>query len=454
MTKPVEVLVVDDDAAVREALVAALQDEGYFVRAADGVQSAWRLLAEKLPDAALLDIRLRDGDGLQLLSELRSRYPQLPVIMATAYGDSSRTIAAMRSGAFEYVTKPFDLGVLFATVARAARTPVVAQVASAVSDSAFIGASPGMLAVWKAIGRAAACSVPVLITGESGVGKELVARAIHEHGLHRSGRFVAVNLAALPASLIESELFGHEKGAFTGATARREGRFELAHGGTLFLDEIGDLELSLQSKLLRVLEDGTFERVGGSAQITSLPRIVAATSRPVTPGTPGSTLREDLFYRLGVLQIEVPPLRKRRQDIPLLVAFFLRQGLPRPRAISEAAMQLLTDCDWPGNVRQLRHVLERACAMSAAEVIDVQDLELPQLAAKSERTDADSGELDLKRAIEQVERQLITRALMAAEGNRTQAARLLGIRRALLYTRIKELELTTAWPTSSGQEED
>ncbi|MCA9687487.1 MAG: sigma-54-dependent Fis family transcriptional regulator, partial [Myxococcales bacterium] len=229
---------------------------------------------------------------------------------------------------------------------------------------------------WKAIGRAAASRVPVLITGESGSGKELVARAIHDHGPQggpQGGPFVAVNLAALPSTLIESELFGHERGAFTGASTRRDGRFALADGGTLFLDEIGDLELTLQTKLLRVLDDGFFERLGDATPIASRARVIAATSRPVTPGSPGVTLREDLYYRLGVVRIDVPPLRERRQDIPLLVSAFLRKGGHGMRAVSADAMELLFDHDWPGNVRELKHVLENACIMSSAEVLDVHD---------------------------------------------------------------------------------
>jgi DNA-binding NtrC family response regulator len=286
----------------------------------------------------------------------------------------------------------------------------------------------------------------VLITGESGVGKELVAHAIHAHSARRDAPFVPVNLAALPATLIESELFGHEKGAFTGAHARREGRFELASDGTLFLDEIGDVDPMLQTKLLRVLEGGVFERVGSVGQLVSRARIVAATGKPVTPGSDGSSMREDLYYRLGVVQIEVPPLRKRRQDIPLLVEAFLRR-IPGPRrAVSEDAMQRLVDYHWPGNVRQLRHVLENACVMSSAEVLDIAVLQLPERGSVPPpalaETSAEGEDLNLGSQLERLERQLIQRALTAAEGNRAHAARLLGIRRALLYARMKHFGLS------------
>ena len=453
MPKPPRVLIVDDDRTVREALASSLEEAGYDACTAEGVGTARLRLVEGGIDAVLLDIRLKDGDGLSLLEELRREAPQLPVIMATAYGDSDRTIQAMHAGAFEYMTKPFDLDALLASVARAVRTPPAARVEVQSEATTFVGSSPAMLEVWKAIGRASASLAPVLITGESGAGKELVARAIHDHSARRGGPFVAVNLAALPPSLVESELFGHEKGAFTGATRCREGRFELATAGTLFLDEIGDLALTLQTKLLRVLEDGGFERVGGASRLVSSARIVAATSRPVAPRAAGATLREDLYYRLGVVRIEVPPLRARRQDIPLLVESFLRRTPGPRRAVSEAAMRRLTDRDWPGNVRQLRHALENACVMSTAEVLDVTDLDLPDedvagveiwphtAGPSPAEPRIDDADLDLRSNLERVERRLIERALTLARGNRAQAARLLGIRRALLYARMKHLRL-------------
>jgi two-component system, NtrC family, response regulator AtoC len=437
---PRTILVVDDDATIRRALVAQLQDEGYRAVAAESLTAATAQLAAHAVDAVLLDIRLKDGDGLVFLEALRADRPTLPVIMATAFGDSARAIRAMQLGAFEYLTKPFDLDALLATVSRAVATPVVAPAPSDDEPSApLIGSSPRMLDVWKLIGRAAASAVPVLITGETGVGKELVARAIHDHGPRRGEPFVAVNLAAIPAPLIESELFGHEKGAFTGATAQRDGRFAQGGAGTLFLDEIADLDPTLQTKLLRVLEDGGYERVGSTARQVSRARIISATSRPVEPGTPGATMRDDLFYRLGVLRIDVPPLRQRRQDIPALVHAFLRDAPPPRRAISEAALARLAAFDWPGNVRELRHVLQQAAVMSTAEVLDVGDLALREARVAAE-PDSDD-ELDLRAALERVERALIAKALARARGNRSEAARLLGIRRALLYDRIKHLGL-------------
>jgi len=440
------VLIVEDERAIREGLVRAIGRAGNEVLAAGTVADARAALASAVVDCVLLDIRLPDGDGLELLSEVRAAYPRMPVIMATAYGDSERAIAAMRAGAFEYLTKPFDFDALLATVARAVRASAATRepqkpTAHEEPVPALIGASARMLDVWKAIGRAAASDAPVLITGESGTGKELVARAVHEHGARKGEPFVAVNLAALPATLIESELFGHEKGSFTGANARREGRFELAGQGTIFLDEIGDLDLPLQTKLLRVLQESTFERVGSGTPIETHARVIAATSKPVDPRMPGATLREDLYYRLGVIRIEVPPLRERRSDIPLLVEGYLRRRAGGPkerRAVNEAAMKKLGAHDWPGNVRELMHVVERACVMSRAAVLDAEDFELGS-ATPRPSTSSEPDSLDMRAAVEALERDYVHRALRRAQGNRAEAARLLGIARPQLYAKMKQL---------------
>jgi DNA-binding NtrC family response regulator len=296
-----------------------------------------------------------------------------------------------------------------------------------------------MLAIWKLIGRAAASAAPVLITGETGTGKELVARAIHEYSDHGQKPFVAVNLAALPPTLIESELFGHEKGAFTGASGRRSGRLEQAAGGTLFLDEIGDLEAALQTKLLRVLQDGSFERVGGSETLSNRARVVTATNKPVRPGEPGCVLREDLYYRLAVIEIEVPPLRARRSDIPLLVAHAL-QGTPA-HAVSEEAMACLLSYRWPGNVRELFHVLQRAAVLCGTEVIDVPNLPEAVRAGPPAPQESPPDDMTLREAVARLERQMIQRALSRAAGNRSEAARLLGIGRPQLYAKLQEYGL-------------
>jgi DNA-binding NtrC family response regulator len=434
------VLIVEDEQGLREGLTEAVQGIGCRVVTAASLAEARAAMATTAVDCVLLDIRLKDGDGLDFLSELgREGRLETPVIVATAYGDSERTIRAMRDGAFDYLTKPFDLPALLATVARALEQRRMAERLAPLpraESGSLVGSSAAMLATWKLIGRAAASTAPVLITGETGVGKELVARAIHDYSTRASEPFVAVNLAALPPSLLESELFGHEKGAFTGASARRPGRFEAAGAGTLFLDEIGDLDGALQTKLLRVLQDGTFERVGGQERLASRARIVAATNKPVAPGEPGCVLREDLYYRLAVVEIRVPPLRSRRSDIPLLVAHALRKTTAR--AVSEPAMQWLHAYDWPGNVRELIHVIERASVLSGGEIIDVDHL--PETVTRSPATDelpsADTG--TLHEAVARLERRMILAALERSKGNRSEAARQLGVARAQLYAKMEE----------------
>jgi DNA-binding NtrC family response regulator len=457
------VLVVEDESGLREGLADFLRGMGVDVATAAGVTEARQWADKATFDCVLLDIRLKDGDGLELLRELRdSRQPDVPVVMVTAYGDSERTIRAMRDGAFDYVTKPFELPALRATVERALKQRSLAlelpsTTAPAPVRNGLVGASAAMLGIWKLIGRAATTHAPVLITGETGTGKELVARAIHDYSARAKEPFVAVNVAALPPSLIESELFGHERGAFTGAVGRRAGRFELAGNGTLFLDEIGDLDPAMQTKLLRVLQDRRYERVGGSESLPVEARIISATHKPVRPGTPGAVLRDDLYYRLAVLEVEIPPLRARRSDIPLLVSHALEGG--PARAVSEDAMALLTRYDWPGNVRELRHVIERAAVLSGGDVVDVANLPsalratgasaLPATGASAQE---DPGRAEpavataprsllLHEAVAALERSLIEKALEQAAGNRSEAARLLGIGRAQLYVKMEDYGL-------------
>jgi two-component system response regulator AtoC len=436
------VLVVEDEAGLREGLASVVEAMGHRPLTAAGLVEA-RAVEEPV-DCVLLDIRLRDGDGLDYLRELRQGPRRdVPVVMLTAYGDSERTIRAMRDGAFDYLTKPFELPVLRSTIERALKQRTLTQALAPSaplprSDSNLVGSSAAMLEIWKLIGRAAASSAPVLITGETGTGKELVAHAIHAYSTRSAEPFVAVNLAALPPTLIESEVFGHEKGAFTGAAGRRSGRFELAGRGTLFLDEIGDLDAPLQTKLLRVLQDGTFERVGGAESLTNHARIVTATNKPVRPDEEERALREDLYYRLAVIEIRVPPLRARRSDIPLLVARAL-QGTAA-RAVSEEAMALLSAYPWPGNVRELFHVLQRAAVLSGGEVIDVPDLP-ENLRGPSSSPTAPEEVLPLREAVADLERRMIVRALERAGGNRSEAARQLGIGRPLLYAKMEQYGL-------------
>jgi len=455
------VLIVEDEPGLRQGLADVVAAMGLRAVAAAGIAEARRALAAEPIDCVLLDIRLRDGDGLDYLAELRGKAGRdgdgaalaakvpvdVPVIVATAYGDSERTIRAMRDGAFDYLTKPFDLPALRAAVGRALKqrelargTPAAQPAAEARSDGDLIGTSAAMLAVWKVIGRAAASRAPVLITGETGTGKELVARAIHAFSDRASEPFVAVNLAALPPTLIESELFGHERGAFTGANARRSGRVEAAAAGTLFLDEIGDLDPALQTKLLRVVQEGTFERVGGNDVLQARARLIAATNRPVRPGAAGVALREDLYYRLAVIEIDLPPLRVRRSDIPLLVAHALRRT--PARAVSEEAMRVLVAYAWPGNVRELFHVVERAAVLCGGEVIDVPNLPEPVRAdlapSSSPSSSSPVEDLSFHAGVARLEKHLIERALERSGGNRSAAARLLGIARAQLYAKMDE----------------
>jgi two-component system response regulator AtoC len=434
------VLIVEDETGLREGLVKAVESIGHGALQASGVSAARKILSEQEVGCVLLDIRLKDGDGLELLAELkRGELADVPVIMTTAYGDSERTIRAMRDGAFEYLTKPFDLPALLATLQRAlAQKAVVAAEQSAdphAQRSGLVGSSAAMLAIWKLIGRAASTQAPVLITGETGTGKELVARAIHDYSALAAQPFVAVNLAALSPTLLESELFGHERGAFTGANARRSGRLELAGNGTLFLDEIGDLDASLQTKLLRVLSDGSYARVGSDETLSARARIVSATHKPVRPNQPGCVLREDLYYRLAVIEIEVPPLRARRSDLPLLVAHALRQT--QARAVSEEAMQMLSRYGWPGNVRELIHVIQRAAALASGELIDTHDL--PEaLLSSSHGVEEEVPLMPLREAVAALERRMIVAALSRAQGNRSEAARQLGIGRPQLYAKMDE----------------
>jgi len=460
------VLIVEDEAGLRQGLVDVIVAMGLDAAAVPGLAEARKAMergprAEGAPppvDCLLLDIRLRDGDGLDFLRELRAGPARdVPVIVTTAYGDSERTIRAMRDGAFDYITKPFDLPALRAAVDRAIKQRVLMQATAltAPPDDApgdLVGKSAAMLAVWKLIGRAAASDAPVLITGETGTGKELVAHAIHRYSPRAARPFVPVNLAALPPGLIESELFGHERGSFTGASARRAGRFESVGDGTLFLDEIGDLDPALQTKLLRTVQEGTFERVGGNEPLSSGARLLAATNRPVRPGAPGVALREDLYYRLAVIEIELPPLRTRKSDIPLLVSHALR-GTPA-RAVSESAMSELLAYPWPGNVRELFHVLQRAAVMCGGEVIDVVNLPAPLGRPAPDAEPAPDDDLSLHAATARLERRFIVRALERAKGNRSAAARLLGIGRPLLYAKLEEHGLTARAAVVEGTEDD
>jgi two-component system nitrogen regulation response regulator NtrX len=449
------VLIVDDEPNIRRMVGALLASEGYEVRdAADG-QTGVARAAETSPDVVLLDLMMPgELDGLGTLERLRDAAPDVPVIMMSGKAGLSDAVKATKLGAFNFLEKPLSPeGVLLALASALELRRVRREARSLREDlglaGEMIGESSAMARVRELIARVAPTDARVHVTGESGTGKELVASAIHLGSARRDRPFVRVNCAAIPRDLVESEMFGHEKGAFTGAATRRAGRFELAGTGTLFLDEIGDLDASLQTKLLRVLQDGRFERVGGGEVLANRGRLIAATNKAVRPGQQGAALRDDLYYRLAVIEIELPPLRARRSDVPLLVAHALAGTTAR--AVSEEAMARLLAYDWPGNVRELVHVVQRAAAMCGGEVIDAPDLPPSVLAAKGSvgRADAGSGSgadaydaMPLREALAALEKRLIERALERAGGNRAEAARILGIARPQLYTKMEEHGIT------------
>jgi DNA-binding NtrC family response regulator len=447
-------LIADDEPAIRTNLKLLLESEGYQVReAADGGQVV-RLLQD--PDVALclLDLKMPVLDGMEVLRRHAERLEETPVIVVTAYGGSKAAIEAMKLGAYDYLTKPFDFDQVLFSIRRALTQRVlVAQVQALSRDRSndrddedeLIGRTPGMLEVFKTIGRVAPTREPVLIVGESGTGKELVANAIHKNSGRAGQPFLKVNSAALSPTLLESELFGHERGAFTGAVARRVGRFEQAHGGTMFLDEIGDLGIDLQAKLLRVLQTGQFERVGGDAVLQVDVRLLTATNRDLPARIAEGRFREDLFYRLNVLTIELPPLRQRREDIPPLTAHILHKLAGKydwPHlALSPEALMYLIAQPWPGNVRELQNVLARAAILARGRVISVADLQSPAPSASTPVGTAASGSLLLRDILAETECRVIRQALEQEKWNRTQAARVLGISRRQLFDKIRQYGL-------------
>jgi two-component system response regulator AtoC len=453
------ILVADDEPAIRTNLKLLLESEGYQVReAADGGQAA-RSLQD--PDVALclLDLKMPVLDGMDVLRGHADRLEETPVIVLTAYGGSKAAIEAMKLGAYDYITKPFDFDEVLFSIRRAlTQRALVAQVQALSLDRGddqrdtgssgedeLVGRTPSMLQVFKAIGRVAPTREPVLIVGESGTGKELVANAIHKNSERAGQPFIKVNSAALSPALLESELFGHEKGAFTGAVTRRIGRFEQAHGGTLFLDEIGDLDIDLQAKLLRVLQTGQFERVGGDTTLQVDVRVLAATNRDLPARIAEGRFREDLFYRLNVVTIELPPLRQRREDIPLLAEHLLSKLARKydwPNlALSPQALTHLTAQPWPGNVRELQNVLARAAIVARGRIIGVEDLQSPPPSTGQTAGPSASGSLLLRDILAETECRVIRQALEQEKWNRTRAARLLGISRRQLFDKIRQYGL-------------
>ena len=379
MTEAVMVWIVDDDEAIRFVLERALGRAGYQTESFGSVGSASQALDSGQPAVIITDIRLPDADGLTVLETLKERDLEIPVIAMTAFSDLDQAVSAFQSGVFDYLSKPFDLDKVLAVVARASAIPTLAPaVEEAIKPSQIIGESVPMQEVFRTIGRLSRSTISVLLTGETGSGKEVVARALHQHSPRAHGPYVAINTAAIPAELLESELFGHEKGAFTGAHTRRPGRFEEAAGGTLFLDEIGDMPLPLQTRLLRVLAEGDYYRVGGRDLLRADVRVLTATHQDLQQKIAEGSFREDLYHRLNVISIELPPLRERGDDIPLLARHFLRQAAQEmgleEKVLSVDATQALQQKAWPGNVRQLQNLCQQLCVMAPGEQILPEDL--------------------------------------------------------------------------------
>lgn len=489
--------IVDDDPSIRFVLEKALAREALPTRSFDSTKAVLDALADGLddgPQVLISDIRMPGRSGLELLETVKRRYPNLPVIIMTAYSDLDSAVAAFQGGAFEYLPKPFDLPKAIELIRRAAhdseRGNVVDETAARVPE--ILGQARAMQDVFRAIGRLSQSHATVLITGESGTGKELVARALHKHSPRAQGPFIAINTAAIPRDLLESELFGHERGAFTGAQTLRRGHFEQAEGGTLFLDEIGDMPFDLQTRLLRVLSDGHYYRVGGHGAIKANVRVIAATHQNLERRVQEGSFREDLYHRLNVIRLRLPPLRERREDIPLLARYFLQQSARQlavePKRLSDAALQALCRFDFPGNVRQLENLCHWLTVMAPAQSIEAKDLppevldhlqeprELHEVVPNQSpptaiacasanptqsQTSAASTALDWETALQaqayallaegrrdvwdvfirRVETRLLQAALQATHGRRIEAAQRLGIGRNTMTRKIQALGL-------------
>ncbi len=474
------ILVADDDKAIRTVVTQALGRLGYDVRATGNAATLWHWVSEGEGDLVITDVIMPDGNGLDLIPQIRKQRPELRVIAMSAQNTLLTAVKATERGAFEYLPKPFDLSDLVEAVRRALAAPTKGDRAESAQeereDLPLIGRSQAMQEVYRVIARLTGTDLTALITGESGTGKELVARALHDFSRRRSGPFVAINMAAIPRELIESELFGHEKGAFTGATQRYAGRFEQAQGGSLFLDEIGDMPFEAQTRLLRVLQEGEYTTVGGRQAIKTDVRIIAATHRDLRQLVTQGRFREDLYYRLNVVPIRLPPLRERREDVPDLVRHFLGQALDAgldQKTLTTAAMDRLSQYRWPGNVRELENLVRRLTALYAEDTIDVDVIEAelaervgeeggdgagPGGGGAEDESLSDAVERTLKRyfaahgealpsnglherVLAEVERPLIALCLDATRGNQIKAAELLGLNRNTLRKKIRALDI-------------
>ncbi len=454
MNEKPRILIVDDEESHRMMLRAVLVGEGYAVaEASDGTEAVAAVEKEAF-DVILLDIRMTAMDGIEALSEIRKLSPLVPVLIMTAYASVGTAVEALRAGAFDYLTKPLDIEELRIVIEKALehyhlRTEnliLKERLGDRFDFSRIVGRSAKMKGLVDTLTLVAPSDATVLLLGESGTGKEVVANAIHQNSPRAGRPFIKVSCAALPETLLESELFGHEKGAFTGAVARREGRFQLAHGGTIFLDEVGETSPSVQAKLLRVLQEKEFEPLGSTRTVKVDIRVVAATNRDLEASVREGRFREDLFYRLNVVPITVPPLRERKEDIPLLAEHFLARFGEKNRkmlkAISGKALDLLVRYDWPGNVRELENCIERAVILARDEVVVPADLP-PQIRTLPSEQGQGGLALPYGVSLQEMEKALITKTLEDTGGNRTRAAEILGINRRTLQNKLKEYGLNT-----------
>ncbi len=457
--KPIWIL--DDDKSIRWVFEKALARADLAFKTFSSTADAFEMLEKELPQVIVSDIRMPGGSGLDFLTEVKEKHPDIPVIIMTAYSDLESAVAAFQHGAFEYLAKPFDVDQALDVIKRAVDETLRQGVESVALEETpeIIGQAPAMQEVFRAIGRLSRSHATVLINGESGSGKELVASALHKHSPRANSPFIAINTAAIPKDLLESELFGHERGAFTGAQAARRGRFEQADNGTLFLDEIGDMPAELQTRLLRVLSDGQFYRVGGHQPIKVNVRVIAATHQNLEERVKQGLFREDLFHRLNVIRLRLPALRERREDIPLLAKFFLQQSAltlgVEVKVLTDGALKYLSTVSWSGNVRQLENVCHWLTVMAPGQNVDVADLP-PELKENSTKTISDNSWQDvlsqevadalnrgetgvLEGITNDFERVMITKALQHTDGRRTEAATRLGMGRNTLTRKIKEL---------------
>jgi two-component system NtrC family response regulator len=449
MKKP-SILLIDDDESLRRVMEFSLTEAGYAVRAVAGGEEGLRLFEKDPFDAVVTDITMPGMSGMEVLRQVRERDARIPVIIITAYGTIESAVEAMKQGAFDYITKPFNRDELRITLEKALRmrrlehenVELRAEIKGRYRFEEIVGTSEKVREVLETAGRVASSDASVLITGESGTGKELLARGIHYSSPRANGPFVAVNCAAIPETLIESELFGHVKGAFTGAIRDKEGKFELADGGTLFLDEIGELRVDLQSKILRALQEKTVDRVGGSRPVPVDARVIAATNRDIERAVKDGKFREDIYYRLSVITLHMPPLRERKEDIPILAEHFLKKyNKSEPVTLSPDTLEALKAYGWPGNVRELENVIQRASVLRRGN--EITRAELPDKLTKEERGVEDII-LNLPEegiSLEELEKSLIIKALEKHKGNQTRAAEYLGITRPTLIYRMEKYGL-------------